>query len=111
MSIEIKNSAQPQTQQGRGVNEGRGVQGYRDSHTVDGSSEQGRPESGDQITLTSMARRLSVLNQTASEQPAIDHERVAALRQAIQDGSYQVNADKIADSLMTLDATLPTARE
>lgn len=108
MSVEIKNLAQLQAQQIRGAKEGRGTEGYRDARAIDSSSESGRPESSDQITLTSTARRLSDLNQTVNDQPAVDRDRVAALRQAIQDGSYQVNADKIADRLIALDVTRPT---
>lgn len=109
MSIEIKNLAQLQAQQMRGAKEGRGIDGNRTSQATDSRSGENRSETADQITLTSAARRLSDLNQTVNDQPAVDRDRVAMLRQAIQDGSYQVNADKIADKLLALDATRPTA--
>ncbi len=110
MSVEIKNLAQLQAQQMRGAKEGRGIDNHRSSRFNDGGSEPSRSETtADQITLTNAARRLSDLNQSVNDQPAVDQERVAALRQAIQDGSYQVNAAKIADRLLALDATRPTA--
>lgn len=38
--------------------------------------------------------------------PEVDHEKISALRQAIADGSYQVDTAKLADRLIQLEASL-----
>jgi negative regulator of flagellin synthesis FlgM len=36
----------------------------------------------------------------------VDLERVEAIRQQIADGSYEVDADRVADALMTMEKEL-----
>lgn len=103
MSIDIKNLSQTQpraTGDGRTVSDNRGPRG---------GESQDRPATGagsDQVTLTDTARRLSDLTQTASAQPAVDAERVSQIRQAIAEGSYQVNAERVADKLLQAEDLL-----
>ncbi|MCG5501214.1 flagellar biosynthesis anti-sigma factor FlgM, partial [Ectothiorhodospira lacustris] len=55
---------------------------------------------GDKVTLTETARRLSTLEQDAKAQPAVDQEKVAAIRLAIQEGRYEVNAESVANNIL-----------
>jgi negative regulator of flagellin synthesis FlgM len=48
----------------------------------------------------SVASHLQTGGMTAAEAP-FDSQRVAEIRQAIIEGRFQVNADKIADTLLT----------
>jgi len=107
MSIDIKNLSQTQP---RATGDGRTV---TDSRGTRGGESQDRPATGagagagsDQVTLTDTARRLSDLTQTASAQPAVDAERVSQIRQAIAEGSYQVNAERVADKLLQAEDLL-----
>lgn len=104
MSIDIKNLSQTQPRasgDGRAVSDGRGTRGG-DAGAATATSRS----TGDQVTLTDTARRLSDLTQTASAQPAVDSQRVSEIRQAIADGSYQVNAERVADKLMQTEDLL-----
>lgn len=97
MSIEIKNLAQAHA---RASNEGRGVAENRNGPVPDGSASQGRSSGADRVTLTNS---LSDLAQTASEQPAVDSKKVNEIRQAIQEGRYEVSPERIAAGLIRME--------
>ncbi|MGM0676988.1 flagellar biosynthesis anti-sigma factor FlgM [Ectothiorhodospira marina] len=97
MSIEVKNLSQPQA---RGASDSRGTTESARGGKGAGQAPSPADNTADKITLTGAARRLSDLEQTAASQPQVDEKRVAELRQAIQDGSYQVNAQDVAEGLM-----------
>lgn len=62
------------------------------------------PERGeDSVNLTDGARQLHDLQVAVAGTPAVDHARVAALREAIASGSYQVDVQRIADGLLAQD--------
>ncbi|MGM0813704.1 MAG: flagellar biosynthesis anti-sigma factor FlgM [Pseudomonadota bacterium] len=101
MTIDIKNNLTPTqprtTGEGRSVAENAGVRS--------GGAEPGRDEggSGDRVTLTDTARRLSDLTRSVSEQPAVDTQRVEQIRAAIDQGRYEINAERIADRLIAME--------
>jgi len=103
MSMDIKNLTQTQP---RTTGEGRGV---AETSTVRSGGNPGGKESGsggDRVTLSETATRLSDLTRTVSEQPVVDSNRVEQIRMAIQDGSYQVNPQRIADRLSAMEKVL-----
>lgn len=64
----------------------------------------------DSVRLTDSARALQDAAKVDG-QPVIDSKRVEQIRQAIADGSYQVNPAAIADKMIALDAQIAgTAR-
>jgi negative regulator of flagellin synthesis FlgM len=100
MSMDIKNLTQTQPRtagEGRSVAENAGVRTGGAAPGKDGGG------GGDRVTLTDTARRLSELTSTVSEQPAVDTQRVEQIRQAIQDGSYRVNPERIAERLIEME--------
>ncbi len=54
----------------------------------------------DQVTLSSRAQEIKQLYQALSTVPTERAERVAALRQAIENGRYEIPEDELADRLM-----------
>lgn len=70
-----------------------------------------RPKDGDapadQVTLTPTARRLMDASQNASSAPPVDRARVDAIRSAIADGSYDVDAKAVAEKLLQTERNLP----
>ena len=60
----------------------------------------------DTVTVTGEAARLQQLEQSITDSPAVDSKRVEALRQAIANGNYQPNAERIADKLAQLEKDL-----
>jgi len=57
-------------------------------------------EAGDQTHLSSDALQLSTLSSTLANLPDIRQSRVTQVTQAIQNGSYSVSNDQIAQSML-----------
>ena len=78
--------------------------------SVGGSSDSGRTKSasqaarapatqaGDQVELSSLAARLQQAGATMNE--PIDTARIAEIKQAIAEGRFQINPERIADGLL-----------
>lgn len=99
----------------RGVanNGNRNLTGLENSteRKVDGKSTDARSaifaNNNEKVTLTSAASRLGQLNmKTDTSSSEVNAERVASLRAAIADGSYQPNPAGIAARLMTFENQL-----
>lgn len=54
----------------------------------------------DKVTLTDVSSQVSNLEKKAAASTIDNSERIAELREAIKDGSYQVNAEKVANKLI-----------
>lgn len=60
----------------------------------------------DTVSLSDGARQLGKLEPTSIPAPVIDTERVEQVKQALADGSYNVDPEKIADKLMQFESML-----
>lgn len=58
------------------------------------------------VHITDVASQLAALEQAVQSLPALDSSRVATLRTAIEQGTYTVSPDHIADHLMQLEQSL-----
>jgi negative regulator of flagellin synthesis FlgM len=58
------------------------------------------------VRITDQARQLAALEQVVNTLPAVNEAKVAAIRTAIEDGSYQVVPERIADKLLRMDREL-----
>jgi negative regulator of flagellin synthesis FlgM len=65
-----------------------------------------KASAGDAVRITEQARQLAALEQAVQAAPIVDETRVAAIRQAIEDGSYEVSPERIADKLLRMDRDL-----
>lgn len=54
----------------------------------------------DQVSLTPTALLLQGAERRLADQPVVDQQRVEAIRQAIAEGRYQVNPERVAAKLM-----------
>jgi negative regulator of flagellin synthesis FlgM len=61
---------------------------------------------GEGVRITDSARQLAALEQAIRTLPDVDEARVAAIRSAIETGTYEVSPDRIADKLMRLEREL-----
>ena len=66
---------------------------------------------GDSVNITDTARRLAALQETVASMPEIDAGRVAALAQAIEQGQYAADPNKIAERLLQLESDLAAASQ
>jgi negative regulator of flagellin synthesis FlgM len=98
------------------VNKIDGVSGQRptvpnpgqNARTDRANAERGAaPAHGsDQLSLTTSAQLLKELNEAVAATPEVDSSRVQAIKQAIAEGTYQVDAGRIADQLLKLEDQL-----
>jgi len=70
----------------------------------------GRSAGSDSVSLTGTAQQLRSLEQSLASQPVVDAQRVAAARQAIENGSYELNPTRIASKLISLEISLGGVR-
>lgn len=60
----------------------------------------------DSVSLTDTAAQLRRIEASLADLPEVDNDKVAAIRQSIENGSYQVDASRIADSLLQIESSL-----
>ncbi len=60
----------------------------------------------DQVTLTGSARTLQKLGDAIANTPVVNPAKVAAVKQAVQSGSYQVAPARVADKLIQFEQDL-----
>ena len=60
--------------------------------------------SGEAVHLSQEAQQLQKIGEQLRDQPEVNSARVAQLKQAIADGSYTVDADRVASKLLDFEA-------
>jgi negative regulator of flagellin synthesis FlgM len=87
------------------VGAGRPVQRSQDA--VSGGASADTSKDGSQnVQITGTARQLADLEQKVRDLPAVNAERVSQLSAAIEQGTYTVRPQHIADQLMSLERDL-----
>lgn len=61
------------------------------------------PANSDPVRLTDGARQLNDLQAAVAATPVVNSDRVAALREAIANGTYTIDPQRIADGLLAQD--------
>jgi negative regulator of flagellin synthesis FlgM len=62
--------------------------------------------SADQLTLTSSARSLQKIEDAIAQTPVVNSSKVAAVKQSISSGTYQVNSASVANKLLQFESGL-----
>ena len=80
--------------------------GNNEANTADAQKATGKSSVNDTVSLSETAIRLGQLGITVENQPVVDTKRVEQVKQAILDGSYNVDPTRIAEKMMELDLAL-----
>lgn len=87
------------------VGAGRAVQRPQDA-TSNGTNANSSQGGSQDVQITGTARQLVDLEQKVRDLPAVNEQRVSQIRSAIEQGTYQVRPQHIADQLMSLEHAL-----
>lgn len=93
----------PQVQQRNA--DGSQVQVSRTEPTKE-QDETGRPSSVDTVSLTDTASRLRGLENTLANLPVVDTQRVEDIRQAVEQGTFDADYERVADRFMRFESEL-----
>jgi negative regulator of flagellin synthesis FlgM len=63
-------------------------------------------QSGDTVTLTNSARSLQQTEAAIANAPVVNAAKVASIKQAINSGTFQINASQVADKLLQFEKGL-----
>jgi negative regulator of flagellin synthesis FlgM len=80
------------------------------SENTASQSSQPVNSTADRVSLTGEALRLRELEAEISSQPVDDSQRVNAIRNAIENGTYTVNPERIAEKFLSLEQAITGAR-
>ncbi len=64
------------------------------------------PSTKDNVVLSSEAQNLVRLQTKISNLPDVDLDRVAAIKQAIAEGRFEINPERIAENMLNQDELL-----
>lgn len=67
------------------------------------------PAPAAEVKLTGTARGLAAIEESLRALPAVDELRVAAVKQRLQEGSYQIDPQRVADRLLRMEGDLSRA--
>jgi len=62
--------------------------------------------SGDHVTLTDSARSLQKIEEALAKAPVVNSAKVASVKHAVQSGTYQIDAGRVADKLLRFERGL-----
>jgi len=58
------------------------------------------------VSLSSNARTLTAAESALQQQPEIDDSKVESIRNALADGSFQIDAEKVAQKMLDMDKSI-----
>jgi negative regulator of flagellin synthesis FlgM len=85
---------------------GAGVAAQRPKDASSEGTQRPAVTASDDVQITGTARQLSTLEQTIRELPVVNEARVAQLRTAVDQGTYTVNPDHVADRFLQMERVL-----
>ncbi|MCE0494436.1 flagellar biosynthesis anti-sigma factor FlgM [Vibrio salinus] len=85
----------------------------RSSQRADNHSSEAKAHGADKasnhddaVSISSQSKRLGEMQDKLASSPAFDDAKVQAIKEAIANGSYVVDADKLADNMIKFEKEL-----
>jgi negative regulator of flagellin synthesis FlgM len=83
-----------------------GSQAPNQAGTEQAKSQAPNSARGENVNLSSQAKNLKQLEQKLADFPEMDDERIEQIRAALEDGSYKVDAQKLAQKMLEMDESI-----
>jgi len=80
------------------------------SNKQTGAAGTSKQSGADSVEITSVAQELKSALASASSTPIINTERVEAVRSALANGDYQIDAETIAEKMIQMEQSLPDGK-
>jgi negative regulator of flagellin synthesis FlgM len=69
----------------------------------DASGTNATSQTGDHVTLTSAAQSLQKLSEAIAQAPVVNASKVASIKQAVNGGTYKIDAGRTADKILQFE--------
>ncbi|ARU57452.1 anti-sigma-28 factor FlgM [Oleiphilus messinensis] len=76
----------------------------KDAAQSPASTPPAQANRGETVSVSNNAKSLQQLEESVKQLPDVDSEKVAKLKAAVEDGSYSVNADKLAQKMLEFES-------
>ena len=63
-------------------------------------------QTGNQLTLSDSARTLQKIEETVAKTPVVNSHKVAAVKQSISAGTYQIDSGRVASKILKFESGL-----
>lgn len=83
--------------------QGVGASAVEKPETAAPSPAAGAQPSGDHVTITDSAIALQKLGAVLESTPVVNSAKVAAVKQAVQSGTYKVDTARVADKILQFE--------
>ncbi len=67
---------------------------------------QAQTARGENVKLSSQAKELKQLEQRLNSYPEMDDDRIEQIKAALADGSYKIDAEKLAQKMLEMDESI-----
>ncbi|WP_372963906.1 flagellar biosynthesis anti-sigma factor FlgM [Marinobacter sp.] len=74
--------------------------------TADHAKAQSPAARGESVSLSSQAKNLKQLEEKLGSYPEMDDDRIAQIRSALDNGTYKVDAEKLAQKMLEMDKSI-----
>lgn len=101
MSINIRGATGKPA--GTATNKTKNTQGGK---SVQSSASQAASQDDDSVELTEEVSRIQQIEQSLASIPVVNAGRVKAVSNSLEDGSYRVDAEKVADKIIEMEQEL-----
>jgi len=97
-----------------GLGAGRQIQANNENSQVNvgrteptvAQQETGGSETGDTVSLTDTAARMQKLENSLASQPVADTSRVESIKQALNEGTFEMDSKMTAEKMLGLETAL-----